>query len=122
MVSRSTSFGPTAGTADTKTTIGSAYTFSKKGKIVAIRVNGYGGVTDKAQNAILILNFKNMSGPFEFAVKSAVNEITVGGGTPTEVVPVDIPYENGEVVTVSLTCSEAQEDCIVSLKFIEATK
>lgn len=120
LVSRSTSFGPTSGAvADTKEQVGSTYTFSKKGKVVSARVTGYQGVTDKAQNGVLILNFKNMSGPFEFACMIANTEITVGGSHGAEVIPLDIPYSNGEVVTVSMKNAELLEDVIVSLKFIE---
>jgi len=119
MVTRSTSFGPTASTADTKTTIGSAYTFAKTGRIRQIRLNGYQGVTDKAQNGILTLDFKKLSGPFEFAVMAANTEVTVGGSHGTEVIDVDIPVDNGEVVTVSLTTAEALEECTISLTIVE---
>jgi hypothetical protein len=119
MVTRSTSFGPTASVADTKTPIGSAYTFATSGRIAKIRVNGYQGVTDKAQNGILILDFKRLAGPFEFAVMAANTEVTVGGSHPTEEIDVDIPYSNGEVITVSLTTAEALEECTVSITMVE---
>lgn len=115
MVTRATSFGPSAGTADTESTIGSAYSFGKSGRIYEIRINGYGGVTDKAQNGILYLYFKNMAGPFEFAVCGVSNEVTVGGARPTEVIPCDIPYNVGEQVTVKYKGAEASEEVTVSL-------
>jgi len=120
MVTRSTSFGPTAATADTKTTIGSAYAFPGSGNIKTIRVAGYNGVTDKATSSILTLDFKGLAGPFEFACYGAGEEITVGGKRATEEIDVDIPYNVGMNVTVSLTASEALEDCIVSLLMVEA--
>jgi len=119
MVSRSVSFGPSAGTADTESTIGSAYAFSGSGSIRKIRINGYGGVTDKAQNGILYLYFKKLAGPFEFAVLGASNEITVGGARPTEEIDVDIPYQVGEQVTVKYKGAEASEEVTVSLLLIE---
>jgi len=119
MVSRSTSFGPTAAVADTKTTIGSAYTFATTGHIKKIRVTGYQGVTDKAEASILYLEFKKLSGPFEFACYPAGGEVTVGGKRPTEVIEVDIPYDNGEQVTVSIKAAEALEECTVSLTMVD---
>ena len=119
MVSRSTSFGPTAATADTKTTIGSAYTFARTGTIKKIRIAGYNGVTDKATASILYLDMKKISGPFEFACYGAGEEITVGGKRATEEIDVDIPYENGEQVTVSLLAAEALEEVTVSITMVE---
>lgn len=115
MVTRATSFGPSAGVADTESTIGSAYNFGKSGRIYEIRLAGYNGVTDKATAAILFLYFKNLAGPFEFACYGAGEEITVGGKRPTEIIPCDIPYSVGEQVTVKLKGAEALEDITVSL-------
>jgi len=105
--------------ADTKTTIGSAYTFAATGRIKKIMVTGYQGVTDKAESGVLTLNFKTLTGPFEFACVASAGEITVGGKRNPQVIDVDLPVKNGEVVTVSLTTAEALEDCVVSLLFIE---
>lgn len=120
MVTRGTSFGPTAATADTKTTIGSAYTFGGSGVIKKIRVAGYNGVTDKATAAILYLDFKKITGPFEFACYAAGEEITVGGKRPTEIIDVDIPYKLGDEVTVSLKAAEALEEVTISLHLVES--
>jgi len=119
LVTRSTSFGPTAATADTKTTIGSAYTFAQTGNIKKVRITGYNGVTDKAESSILTLDFKRLAGPFEFSCYGAGGEVTVGGKRPTEEIDIDIPYDNGEVITVSLTASEALEDVVVSITMVE---
>lgn len=119
MVTRSTSFGPTAATADAKTTIGSAYSFPGSGTIRKIRIAGYNGVTDKATSAILYLDFKRLSGPFEFACYGAGEEITVGGKRPTEEIDVEIPYTVGEEVTVSLKAAEALEEVTASLTLVE---
>lgn len=119
MVTRSTSFGPSAATADTKTTIGSAYQFPGSGLIKEIRIAGYNGVTDKATSAILIFDFKKMAGPFEWACYGAGEEITVGGKRPTEVIPCDIEYNVGEQITVSLTAAEALEEVTVSITMLE---
>jgi len=119
LVTRSTSFGPTASAADAFTTIGSAYTFSKTGRIKKLRVAGYNGVTDKAAAAILKLLFKNLSGPFEFAVYGAGEEVTVGGKRGTEEIDVDIPYTNGETITVQLQPAEALEEVTISITMLE---
>jgi len=123
MVTRSTSFGPTAATADTKTTIGSAYTFAKIGRLRQIRVNYYQGVIDKATTGILYLDFKKLSGPFEFAVGGSIGITTTSGATgpniATETVDIDIPVDNGEVLTVSLKMAEALEECTVSVTIVE---
>lgn len=119
MVSRSTSFGPTAATADTETTIGSAYTFATSGTLKKMRVTGYNGVTDKATAAIVYLSFKKLQGPFEFACYGAGEEISVGGKRATEEIDIDIPYDNGEVVTVSMKAAEALEEVTISLTMVE---
>jgi len=115
MVTRSTSFGPTAAVADVETTIGSAYSFGKSGRIYEVRIAGYNGTTDKSTASILFLYFKNLSGPFEIACYGAGEEVTVGGKRPTEVIPLDIPYTVGEQVTVKLKAAEALEEVTVSL-------
>ena len=118
MVTRSTAFGPTTGTADTQTTIGTAYSFPGSGTIKKIRFCGYIAVVDKAGSAILYLQFKRLSGPFEFAV-SVADSVTVSTGHETEEIDVDIGYQVGEEVTVKVKGSEAIEDMIVSLTLVE---
>jgi len=122
-VSRSTSFGPTASVADTETTLGSAYTFANAGVIKKIRLAFYQGVIDKACTGILYLKFKRLSGPFEFAVGGSMGITTTSGATgpniPTEEIDVDIPYDNGEQVTVSLKSAEALEECTASITMVE---
>ena len=90
MVSRSVSFGPSAGAADTESLIGSAYSFPGTGTIKKIRITGYQGVTDKADNGILFLYFKKIAGSFEWSCYGAGGEITVGGRRPTEEIETDI--------------------------------
>jgi len=119
-LTRSTSFGPSAGTADTESTIGSAYTFPGSGVITGFRINGYGGVTDKAQNGILIFDFKVRKGPFEWAVCGVSNEITVGGARGSESKDnLNIPYSIGEVLTVKYKGAEASEEITVSVDLLE---
>jgi len=121
MVSRSVSFGPTAVSADTKTTIGSAYSFPSSGRIKKIRFCAYQGVVDKSTTAILYLDFKRLSGPFEFAVGGTVGVSGTDSGIamPTEEIDVDIPYQVGEEVTVSVKAAEALEEVTVSLTLVE---
>jgi len=67
------------------------------------------------------LYFKKTSGPFEFACYGAGEEITVGGKRPTEVIPMDIDYNNGEQVTVKFKGAEALEEITISLSMLEAS-
>jgi len=67
----------------------------------------------------MILKFKKTTGPFEFACVASAGEITVGGKRNPQEIDLDIPVDNGEVVTVYLTTAEALEDCVVSLLFVE---
>lgn len=120
MVSRSVSFGPTAGTADTKTTIGSAYTFASSGKILKIRYVADQATADIGLNGILYLDFKRLTGPFEFAVGMLQGKATAGeGSAPVNEIDTDIPYQNGEVVTVSVKTTETSADNTVSLTCVE---
>lgn len=123
MVTRSTSFGPSAATADTETAIGSAYTFSKSGRIAKLRICFYQGVIDKATAGILFLYFKNLAGPFEFAVGGSIGITTTSGATgpniATEEIDVDIPYTNGEVITPKLKAAEALEEVTLSITMVE---
>lgn len=119
MVSRSTSFGPSAATADTESTIGSAYSFPGSGTIKKIRIAGYNGVTDKATAAILYFYFKKLAGPFEWACYGAGEEITVGGKRGTEIIECDIPYDVGEQITVKVKGAEALEEVTVSITMVE---
>lgn len=117
MVTKSVAFGPTAAAADTKTTIGSETAMPEAGTLRRIRVTGYQGVTDKADTAILTLDFNITKGPYEFACAPPSHEITVGGRIGAEEIEVEIPFAINEKVTVSLTASEALEDCVVSLTY-----
>lgn len=120
MVSRSTSFGPTAGTADVETTIGSAYTFALTGRIKQIRWNADQATADVGLQGILFLKFKKLAGPFEFAVGMSSGKQTAGeGSVPTAEIDVDIPYDNGEVVIVSYKATETTADVTVSLTCVE---
>lgn len=118
MVSNSTSFGPTAMVADTKTQVGSTYTIERDATIKKIRITGYNGVTDKAESCILTLECSRTKGPFEWSCYMAGGEVTVGGKRPTEIIEVDIPVTQGETLSVYGTASEALEDCIVSLSYV----
>ena len=119
MVTRSISFGPTDPTADAEGTIGSAYTFATTGRIKQIRTAGYQGTADKSGSAILYLYFKRMTGPFEFVVSFSGGVVEGGSLKETEMVDVDIPYENGEVVTVKVKTAETTTDLSVSLTCLE---
>lgn len=113
----SKAFGPTAGTADTKTPIGTDYTVPKGGRVTQARVTAYNGVADKAGTAILTIETDRQKGPFEYAV-------SLGGGLTDvyslkeSVIPISgMTLAQGEILTVSLTCSEATEDAIVSIEW-----
>lgn len=121
MVTRSVSFGPSAGAADTESTIGVAYTFAGNGRIKKIRIAYQNAVVAKAYAALLYLYFKKLTGPFEFAT-GGVGGLTAAGtvyGWTTEEVDVDIPYDNGEVVTVKLKASETVAEVTISLLCVE---
>jgi len=120
MVTRSISFGPTAGTADTATTIGSAYTFSNSGRLKKIRIVWDQATADIGIHGVLFLEFKRLAGPFEFAVGAITGKQTAGETAilPNEI-DIDIPYENGEVVTVKLRATETATDVEVSLLMVE---
>lgn len=118
MVTRSVSFGPTSPTADTEGTIGSAYTFPSHGRIVKIYVTGMNGVAAKSGAAILYLYFKRLLGPFEFAI-CTMQGLTDVYPLPINAIDVDLPYDNGEVVTVKIKTSETQTEMTVSLLCVE---
>lgn len=118
MVSNSTSFGPTAATADTKTAIGSVYTIERDATLKKLRVSGYQGVTDKATSAIAFIDLSRTKGPFEFACYGAGEEITVGGKRQTEEIDLDVPVTKGETITVSLKAAEALEEVTMSLTYV----
>jgi len=120
MVTRSIAFGPSAGTADAKTTIGSAYTFATQGRIKQIRCVWDNATADIGVHGQLSLDFKRIVGPFDFAVGGLTSKQTAGEGmVPTIVIDVDIPYSNGEVVTVSLKATETATDVEISLTLEE---
>jgi len=118
MVTKSIAFGPSAATADTKSSIGSATKIAQAGTIKEIRITGFNGVTDKAESAMLILESNIQKGPFQFACYGAGGEITVGGKRPTEKIDVDIPVAAEEEWTVSITAAEALEEVTVSLLYV----
>lgn len=118
---KSKSGGPTAATADTKTAIISAYTMPMGGRIKAIRLSFYQGVIDKACSGILTFETDRQKGPFEYAVGGQMGITTTSGATgpnvSTELIPVDIAVSQGEQVTISLTMSEALEECCISFQW-----
>jgi len=118
----STTFGPTASVADTKTAIGSTYTVPKGGRVRQIRYSFYQGVIDKATSGKLIIETDRQKGPFEFAVGGQMGITTTSGATgpncPTEVIfPIGLVLSQGEIVTVSLTTAEALEENTVSIEW-----
>jgi len=118
MVTRGHAFGPTAMTADTETTVGSAYKVPTAGTIKRIRVAFYQGVIDKATSGILYIKTDQQKGPFEFAI-GGVNCIATTSGSsgsiPTEEIECAISVKAQEEVTVSCKMAEAQEEMTVSI-------
>ena len=120
MTTRSIAFGPTAGTADTKAIVGTAYTFAVTGRIKQIRVVFDQAIADVGMQGILYLSFKKQTGPFEFVVGAISGKLTAGDASiPCQVIDVDIGYDNGEVVTVEMKPSETLADITVSLLCVE---
>lgn len=121
MVTRSTSFGPTAiGTADTETTIGSAYSFPGSGVIKKLRVVFDQATADIGMQGILYLYFKKLAGPFEFVVGAISGKLTAGEvSVPATEIDVDIPYVVGEQVTVKMKTTEVTADATVSICMVE---
>jgi len=118
----STSFGPTASVADTKTQIGSSYTMPKGGTVKQIRYAFYQGVIDKATSGKLIIETDRQKGPFEFAVGGQMGITTTSGATgpncETEVIyPSGIVLSQGEIVSVYLTTAEALEENTISIEW-----
>jgi len=121
MVTRAKVFEGAISTADTKTAIGSAYTFpSGSSRVVALLVGiGDEGVQEP-HDAHIVLEFTDVFGPFEFTV-------TMGGATasaasfqlqPAAMIPVDIPVKGGSTsVTLSALSSGTPEAVRVSLVF-----
>jgi hypothetical protein len=113
--------GPTAATADTKTAIISSYTMPTGGMVRAIRLSFYQGVIDKSCSGILTFETDRQKGPFEYAVGGQMGITTTSGATgpnvSTEIIPVAIQVSQGEQVTISLTMSEALEECCVSFQW-----
>jgi hypothetical protein len=117
-------FAATAATADTKTTMGSAYTMPKGGRVTQCRLAFYQGVIDKSCSGILTIETDRQKGPFEYAVGGQMGITTTSGATgpncPTEVIAVHgLSLGQGEIVTVSLTMTEALEECVVSIEWIQ---
>jgi hypothetical protein len=119
MVTRSHAFAATAATADTETTMGSAYKLPKGGTIKRIRFCFYQGVIDKATTGILYLKSDVQKGPFEFAVGGSIGITTTSGATgpniATEEIECSIPSGAQEEWTVSVKMAEALEECTVSI-------
>lgn len=110
--------GPTDLTAATKTQVGSDYTMPKGGRVSQIRVAAYNGVADKSGVATLIIETDRQKGPFEYAV-------SLGGGLTDvyslkeSVIPIaNLAFEQGEIVTISMTAIEALEDATVSFEWV----
>lgn len=119
MVSRSHAFGPSALTADTDSTVGTAYKVPKGGVIKLIRFCFYQGVIDKATTGILYLKTDVQKGPFEFAVGGSIGITTTSGATgpniATEEIKVNIPVGPQEEITISAKMAEALEEATVSI-------
>jgi len=119
MVTRSHAFAATAATADTKTTMGTAYKVPSAGTIRRIRICFYQGVIDKATTGILYIETDQQKGPFEFAVGGSIGITTTSGATgpniQTEELQVSIPVKAQEEITVSLKAAEALEEVTVSI-------
>ena len=121
MVTRAKSFEGAIASADTKTAIGSAYTFPAGASRIVAVIAGIGdeGVQEPHDYTV-ILDFDDVYGPFEFVVSS-------GGATasaasfqlqPGTTIPVDIPINGGSTeVTVSAQGSGTPESVRVSLVF-----
>lgn len=119
IASKGHAFGPTALTADTKTTIGSAYKVPKGGTIKLIRFCFYQGVIDKATTGILYLESNVQKGPFEYAVGGSIGITTTSGATgpniATEEIKVNIPVDPEEEITMSAKMAESLEEGTVSI-------
>ncbi|MFQ6116226.1 MAG: hypothetical protein ACE5NG_19360 [bacterium] len=122
MPSYGKSFGPSALTADTKSQVGSDYTVPHSGVIKQIRYCFYQGVIDKATTGILYLESDRQKGPFEFAVGGSIGITTTSGATgpnaQTEVVEVDIPITQGEILSVHVKAAEALEEATISITWL----
>lgn len=117
MVTRSIVFGPSAATSATKSPIGSETGMPTNGTIRRIRIVGFQGVTDKGEQAILIIETNLQKGPWEFACYAAGSEITVGGKRATEEIEVEIPVRINEKISVFVNAAESLEDVTVSLLY-----
>jgi len=121
MVTRCKVFQGSITSADTKTPIGSAYTFPAGAKrIVAIIVTQGDEATQEPFDGYVVLEFNDIHGPFEFPFG--------GGGFPASasgsnfinpfVIPVDIPINGGATeVTVSAYSSGTPESITIGLVF-----
>lgn len=118
---KSKSGGPTAATADTKTAIIDAYTMPSGGTVRFVRLSFYQGVIDKSCSGVLTVETDRQKGPFEYAVGGQMGITTTSGATgpnvSTEIIPVAIQLSQGEIVTISLTMSEALEECCISFQW-----
>ena len=113
----SKSFGPTTTTADTKTTIGAAYTVPKSGTVRRIRVAGYNAVTAKSGSAMLKVESDRQTGMLaEYAVNLG-SGASVGDSSSEEIISPALSLEQGEIITVSVTSAEAVTDIIVSIEW-----
>lgn len=113
----SKSGGPTASAADTKTAIISSYTIPRSGTVKQIRVSSYNGVADKAGSGILHFESDQNPGPNEFAISSGAG-LTDVYSHPTDVINCNIPVSKGELITISTTFAEAEEEVCVSFTWV----
>ncbi len=121
---RSKAFGPTAVTAATKTTVGSAYTLPAG---VTKLTKLYASVTTltKAESiqGYITLEGDWGKGPFEYTVPiqfmsgTSGTEAAWGAIACCEGIPLDIPVPGAGILTVSATITNAVEVC-VSVEFI----
>jgi len=121
MVTRSKVFQGAIDTADSKTAIGSAYKFpSGASRVVGIIVTQADEATQEPFDGYVVLEFDDISGPFEFPFG--------GGGAPASssgfqmgnpfVIPVNIPINGGSTeVKVYAYSSGTPESITIGLVF-----
>jgi len=121
MVTRCKVFQGSISSADTKTQIGSAYTFPAGAKrIIALIVTQADEATQEPFDGYVVLEFNDLHGPFEFPFG--------GGGAPASssgfqmtnpfVIPVDIPINGGATeVAVYAYSSGTPESITIGLVF-----
>lgn len=113
----SKTFGPTNGTADTETQIGSAYTVPIPGAVRRIRISGYNGVADKAGSGVLIVYSDRQTGPFEFATHIGAGLTDVYSDHVDEILAPGLSLTQGEILTIKYKGAEAHEEITISIEW-----